>query len=276
MSGSKSHTGKLRQKPSGKARKRFGQHFLRDEAVLQGIVDAMHPGADDLLLEIGPGNGALTAHLVGLSRRYVAVELDRDLVPLLRARFDGLEVISADILRVDLSELFGAQRWRVVGNLPYNISTPLLVRMLEHPGSIRDMHFMLQREVASRLSAAPRSKAWGRLSVLVQYHCEVEHLFDVAPESFDPPPRVWSAVVRLAPRVEKLPLVSEKALELVIRHAFSQRRKRLSNALQSLQVDFEQAGVDPGQRAEELSVAQFVALANALSGAGLSGDRENA
>jgi len=125
---------------------------------------------------------------------------------------------------------------------------------------------MLQREVAGRLSAAPRSKAWGRLSVLIQYHCEVEQLFDVAPESFDPPPRVWSAVVRLVPRVDKIPLVSEEALVTVIRHAFTQRRKRLSNALQLLAVDWEQAGVDPGQRADELSVAQFVALANTLPG----------
>ncbi len=276
MSGSRKHMGKPQPKAAWKARKRFGQHFLRDEAVLQAIVDAVHPGPDDLLLEIGPGNGALTAYLDGASRRYVAVELDRDLVPLLRTRFGGVEVIAADILRVDLSDLFGSQTWRVVGNLPYNISTPLLVRMLAHLGSIRDMHFMLQREVASRLSAAPRSKAWGRLSVLVQYHCEVEQLLDVAPESFDPPPRVWSSVVRLVPRVEKMPLVSEEAFERVIRNAFSQRRKRLSNALQSLGVDFDKAGVDPGQRADELSVDQFVALANTLSGPGLSGDRENA
>ena len=253
-------------RPGIHSRKRFGQHFLHDEAVLQRIVDAVRPTAGDLLLEIGPGHGALTEYLDGLPGRYVAVEIDRDLIPFLKARFANLELISADVLRVDLSNLFGAQKWRVVGNLPYNISTPLLVRLLAHLPSIRDMHFMLQREVAGRLSAAPRSKAWGRLSVLIQYHCEVEQLFDVAPESFDPPPRVWSAVVRLVPRVDKIPLVSEEALATVIRHAFSQRRKRLSNALQLLAVDWEQAGVDPGQRADELSVAQFVALANALPG----------
>ena len=250
---------------SHRPRKRFGQHYLHDDAVLQRIVDAVRPAPGDLLLEIGPGHGALTAYLDGLPGRYVAVEIDRDLIPFLKARFANLELISADILRVDLSNLFDAQKWRVVGNLPYNISTPLLLRLLAHLPSIRDMHFMLQREVAGRLSAAPRSKAWGRLSVLVQYHCEVEQLFDVAPESFDPAPRVWSAVVRLVPRVDKIPLVSEESFATVIRHAFSQRRKRLSNALQLLAVDWEQAGVDPGQRADELSVAQFVALANALS-----------
>ncbi len=260
------HPSAARRTSARGVRKRFGQHFLIDESVLQRIAGAIHLGPQDLLLEIGPGRGALTEYLAGVPDRYVAVEIDRDLIPFLKARFAGVEIVAADILRVDLQGLFGGERWRVVGNLPYNISTPLLVRVLSHLDNIRDMHFMLQREVAARLAASPRSKAWGRVSVLIQYHCEVEHLFDVAPESFDPPPRVWSAVVRIVPRAVKLPLSSECALDSVLRHAFSQRRKRLSNALQSLAVSWEQAAVDPALRADELSVAQFVSLANALCG----------
>jgi 16S rRNA (adenine1518-N6/adenine1519-N6)-dimethyltransferase len=248
-----------------RARKRFGQHFLTDPGVLQRMVRCIQPGTDDLLLEIGPGHGALTEYLAGTTARYVAVEIDRDLVPLLRARFQGLEVIADDVLRLDLDCVFApGERWRVVGNLPYNISTPLLVKLLGHLDSIRDMHFMLQREVAARLAAAPGSKAWGRITVLTQYHCMVEPLFDVAPESFQPPPRVWSAVVRLTPRAQPLPLRRAGDLDRVLRQAFGQRRKRLGNALQSLALDWAQAGVDPGRRADDLSVADFVALANAL------------
>lgn len=252
-----------------RARKRFGQHFLTDPGVLQRMVQCIRPGADDLLLEIGPGHGALTDYLSGTTARYVAVEIDRDLVPFLHARFPGLEVIAADVLRVDLDTVFApGERWRVVGNLPYNISTPLIAKLLGHLPRIRDMHFMLQREVAARLAAEPGSKAWGRITVLVQYHCEVEPLFDVPPESFEPPPKVWSAVVRLTPRAETLPLRDAAGLDRVLRQAFGQRRKRLGNALQSLAPDWVQAGVDPGRRADDLSVAEFVALANALSSDG--------
>jgi 16S rRNA (adenine1518-N6/adenine1519-N6)-dimethyltransferase len=247
-----------------KARKRFGQHFLTDQGVLDSMVRAIRPAADDRLLEIGPGHGALTEHLAGTTARYVAVEIDRDLVPFLKARFDRLEVINEDVLRVDLDALFGAERWRVVGNLPYNISTPLLLELLDHLDQVRDMHFMLQREVAARLAAVPGSKAWGRITVLVQYHCAVELLFEVPPESFQPPPKVWSAVLRLVPRTEKLRLHHPEALDRVLRQAFGQRRKQLGNALQSLAPDWQRAGVEPGRRAEELSVAEFVALANAL------------
>lgn len=249
-----------------RARKRFGQHFLTDPAVLDQIVAVVRPGKDDRMLEIGPGHGALTELLHGLPGRYVAVEIDRDLVPFLKARFDRLEVINDDVLRVDLAALFagGEGPWRVVGNLPYNISTPLIARLLTHGNAIRDMHFMLQREVAARLAGRPGTKAWGRLSVLTQYHCEVETLFEVAPESFEPPPKVWSAVVRLVPRAAPLALAEPGSLDQVLRHAFSQRRKRLGNALQSLKPDWNRAGVDPGRRADDLSVAEFVALANTL------------
>jgi 16S rRNA (adenine1518-N6/adenine1519-N6)-dimethyltransferase len=252
---------------TGRARKRFGQHFLTDPGVLEQMVRSIQPAADDLLLEIGPGHGALTEYLYGSCARYVAVEIDRDLVPFLRARFARLEVVNDDILRVDLPALLGGgDRWRVVGNLPYNISTPLLVRLLGSLPCIRDMHFMLQREVASRLAASPGSKAWGRITVLMQYYCTVEPLFEVPPESFDPPPKVWSAVVRLVPRPQPLPLSDPDSLNQLLRLAFGQRRKRLSNALQSLAPDWDRAGVDPGRRADDLSVAEFVALANTLTG----------
>ncbi len=254
-----------------RARKRFGQHFLTDQAVLTQMARAIRPREDDLLLEIGPGHGALTEHLRGTTARYAAVEIDRDMVPFLKARFgapaDGaVEVINDDILRVDLATLLGGgpRRWRLAGNLPYNISTPLIIRLLAHLPHIEDMHFMLQREVAARLAGQPGSRAWGRITVLTQYHCEVDQLFDVAPQSFDPPPKVWSAVVRLVPRAERLDLQRPEALDTVLRHAFSQRRKQLGNALQSLALDWQRCGIDPSRRADDVSVAEFVSLANAL------------
>ena len=249
-----------------RARKRFGQHFLTDRGVLEQMVRAIGPRPDDQLLEIGPGHGALTEHLYGLTRRYLAVEIDRDLAPLLKARFDGLELVNADVLQVDLAALLGdGGSWRLVGNLPYNISTPLMLQVLGVLDRVADMHFMLQREVAVRLAAGPGSKAWGRITVLMQYHCDVDLLFEVPPESFDPPPRVWSAVLRLLPKRETLPLNDPAALDRVLRHAFAQRRKRLGNALQSLEPDWDRAGVDPDQRADAVSVAGFVALANTLT-----------
>lgn len=249
-----------------RARKRFGQHFLVDQAVLTALVKRIRPQPHDKLLEIGPGHGALTEHLYGTAGRYAAVEIDRDLVPFLKARFADLEVINDDILRVDLAGLLGTEPggWRLVGNLPYNISTPLIVRLLEHLAHIRDMHFMLQREVAARLAGDPGTKAWGRIAVLTQYHCRVEMVLEVPPEAFEPPPKVHSAVVRLVPRSDRPSLDDPAALDRVLRQAFSQRRKRLGNALQSLQPDWAGAGVDPGRRADDLSVEEFVALANHL------------
>jgi 16S rRNA (adenine1518-N6/adenine1519-N6)-dimethyltransferase len=260
------------------ARKRFGQHFLADRGVLDRIIRELRPAPDDHLLEIGPGRGALTAYLArevitpDATGRFVAVEIDRDLVPALEERFPGLELINADILRVDLADLFARagdqvpeRRWRIVGNLPYNISTPLLVRLLQHLPHIRDMMFMLQREVADRLSAAPGTKAWGRIAVLVQYLCTVEKLFDVPPGSFRPPPKVWSAVARLTPRAAPHQADTE-ALDTVLRAAFSQRRKRLSNALQSLDIDWDGSGVDPGKRADAVSVEEYLALARSYRG----------
>jgi 16S rRNA (adenine1518-N6/adenine1519-N6)-dimethyltransferase len=247
-----------------RARKRFGQHFLHDAGVLQRIAAALNLQPDQRLLEIGPGRGALTAELHGQPGRYLAVEIDRDLVPQLRAQFPDIELVNADILRVPLDELLEQGAWRIVGNLPYNISTPLLVRLFAHTDAIRDMHFMLQLEVAKRLAAVPGTKAWGRLTVLAQYHCEIDALFDVAPTSFTPQPKVTSAVVRLMPRRDKLELANPRHLDLVLRHAFSGRRKRISNALKSLEFAWESLDIDAGARADQLSVRDFVMLANAV------------
>ena len=185
-----------------KARKRFGQHFLTDASVLARTLDCIGPRPTDRLLEIGPGRGALTELLHGTAERFVAIEIDRDLAPILRARFPGLELVVADVLKFEFTELGTDAPWRIAGNLPYNISTPLLVRLLTSNLPIEDMHFMLQKELADRVGGEPGTKAWGRLSVLVQYHCTVEMLFDVEPSSFVPPPKVRSSVVRLTPRAE--------------------------------------------------------------------------
>jgi 16S rRNA (adenine1518-N6/adenine1519-N6)-dimethyltransferase len=247
-----------------RARKRFGQHFLVDEGVLQRIVDVIRPGTEDCLLEVGPGPGALTRYLYGTTRRYLAVELDRDLIAPLKTEFPALELISADILKVDLEHTLAPEQWRLVGNLPYNISSPLLLKLFESLGWIRDMHFMFQRELGARLSARPGTRDWGRLSVITQYHCEVESLFDVGPESFSPPPKVHSQVVRLVPRVTVEP-VDMARLSEVVRLAFSARRKRITNGLKTLNVDWDLAGVGLQQRPDELSVSDFVRLANAVS-----------
>lgn len=247
-----------------KARKRFGQHFLTDPAVLERIGAVLALGSQDQLLEIGPGNGALTEVLYGHCRHFVGVEIDRDLISRLRAKFPELEIFNEDVLRLDFQAVFATANWRVVGNLPYNISTPLLVKLFAVTDLIRDMHFMVQREVGLRLSASPGSKAWGRLTVLAQYHCRIEGLFDVPPESFKPAPKVFSQVIRLTPRADKLPLNDVECFDHVLRTAFSQRRKRVSNALKSLEFDWDALGIAPDTRPDQLSVENFVMLANTL------------
>jgi 16S rRNA (adenine1518-N6/adenine1519-N6)-dimethyltransferase len=249
------------------ARKRFGQHFLTDEGVLQRIADLVRPQPADRLMEIGPGHGALTRYLNTGTERYLAVELDRDLIGPLTARFEDIDVISGDILKVNLVELLNPPGWRLVGNLPYNISSPLLGRLFSHLHLIRDMHFMFQRELAERLSGVPGRKSWGRLSVMTQYHCEVESLFDVSPMAFSPPPKVYSQVVRLRPREEREP-VDMQVFEQVLRLAFSARRKRIANALKTLAVDWEAAQVDQSRRPDDLAVKEFVRLANAVASGG--------
>lgn len=246
-----------------RARKRFGQNFLTDESVIQRIVDALNPGEADRVFEIGPGQGALTALLEPLPALYRAVELDRDLLPFLRARFPAAEFISGDVLKLNLAEVLdGGRPWRVVGNLPYNISSPLLALFTNfvdaHPDRIRDLHVMLQREMAERLAATPGTKAWGRLSIMVQLHFAVEHLFDVAPESFSPAPKVWSSVVRLIPR--EPPALDTALLDRILRMAFAGRRKRLSNSLKAFAIDWQACGLDPSVRADNVSAEEFVRL----------------
>lgn len=247
-----------------KARKRFGQHFLTDNQVLARIVAAVGVKPGDRLLEIGPGHGALTELLYPEADSLAAIEIDRDLISMLRARFPDLAIINADILNVDLEDVLVGGRWRLVGNLPYNISSPLLLKLFAHLELIVDMHFMFQRELSQRLAAQPGTKDWGRLSVLTQYHCLVQPLFDVPPEAFRPPPKVQSQVIRLAPRPDK-PEVDEEVLKRVLRTAFSSRRKRLSNGLKLFELDWDALPVTPDQRPDQLSVEDYVKIAQAVS-----------
>ena len=249
----------------GKARKRFGQHFLTDRAVLARMAGCVDLRPSDRLLEIGPGRGALTEFLHGASKRFVAIEIDRDLAAPLRAHFPDLELIVADVLKFDFADLGDGEAWRIVGNLPYNISTPLLIRLLGSPLPVADMHFMLQKELAERVNAQPGTKDWGRLSVLVRRRCSVEQLFDVEPSSFVPPPKVLSSVVRLTPRAETLPLRNTAAFDAILRTAFSARRKRIDNALKKLPIDWRHAAVDRQARPDQLGVDDYVRIANALA-----------
>lgn len=253
-----------------RARKRFGQNFLRDESIIRRIVAAIRPKPDEQLLEIGPGRGALTSALLARDCKLLAIELDRDLVPLLQQQFGAnprFALQQGDALKLDLNTLGFDQPVRVVGNLPYNISTPLIFHLLRQAGRIADMHFMLQKEVVERLAAGPGSKAYGRLGIMTQYFCAVESLFEVPPGAFTPAPKVQSAIVRLIPhKVLPHPARSLPLLERVVRTAFNQRRKTLRNALQEL-IDGEQIsalGIDPGARPERLSLAEFVRIADTL------------
>jgi len=247
------------------ARKRFGQHFLIDGAVIDAIVDAIDPKPGDALVEIGPGLGAMTDPLVARGAKLTVIELDRDLAERLRRRPE-LDVIEADVLQVDFAALAQrrGQRLRVVGNLPYNISTPILFRLLGVAAHVVDQHFMLQKEVVERMAAAPGSKDYGRLSVMLQWRYAIESVLDVPPTAFDPPPRVESAVVRMQP-LPALPAVDAGLLEELVRVAFSQRRKLLRNTLgRWLDERRHAGGFDLQRRAEEVPVGEYLALAAAL------------
>ena len=250
-------------------RKRFGQHFLHDPAVIARIVAAIQPRESDALLEIGPGQGAITVPLLQTAGRLQVVELDRDLIDPLREqcrKAGDLTLHNADALQVDFCRLTtDAAPLRVIGNLPYNISTPLLFHLLSQARCISDMHFMLQKEVVDRLTAAPGSRQYGRLSVMVQYRCRVTRLFTIGPGAFQPPPRVESAFVRLEPyRESPVEIHDEAVLELMVRQAFAQRRKTLRNALRGILEDeaIRSLGIDPSVRAEMLGLSEFAALAN--------------
>jgi 16S rRNA (adenine1518-N6/adenine1519-N6)-dimethyltransferase len=258
-------------------RKRFGQHFLTDAAVIDGIVAAISPMPGQRMVEIGPGLGALTQPLVERLGHLIVIELDRDLASRLRSRAD-LTVIESDILKVDFAQLDLAlptvsgravdglrpqPQLRVVGNLPYNISTPILFHLLEFAEIIVDQHFMLQKEVVERMVARPSTPAYGRLSVMLQWRYAMENVLPVPPESFEPPPRVDSAVVRMVPRLDQ-PSVDPERLGEIVKAAFSQRRKLLRHTLGKWLDDHGFAGeFDLQRRGEEVSVAEYAALARA-------------
>ena len=248
-------------------RKRFGQNFLRDESVIEAIARAVAPRAEDHLVEIGPGEGALTQALIGSGCKLDAIELDRDLRTRLLAAFSTyirFTLHSADALKFDFAVLADQKRTlRIVGNLPYNISTPLIFHLLDKAELVADMHFMLQQEVVERLAASPGSKDWGRLGVMAQFQCEVEHLFDVPPEAFYPPPKVQSAIVRLTPhKTPPYPDVDRDALASVVTQAFAQRRKTLRNNFKGTFTDeaLTSVGIEPDWRAERLQLEDFVNL----------------
>ncbi len=262
-------------------KKHYGQHFLHERSVIGRIVAAIAPQPGDRLVEIGPGEGALTIPLLEAAGRLTAIELDRELIEPLRARAAGigaLEVIHADVLDVDFTALAQGGKLRLAGNLPYYVSSPILFHCLAHADAIADMHFMLQKEVVDRMAAAPGGKTYGRLSVMLQLACRVEPLLRVAPGAFRPPPGVDSMVVRLTP----LPAAQRPDpaltchIEAVVRSAFGRRRKTLANALSGL-LDADAiraAGIDPGARAETVPPPGFVTLARHAATAGLPADAE--
>lgn len=250
-------------------RKRFGQNFLQNQHIINNIIHAINPQPDDNVLEIGPGLGALTQPLLRQLNKLTAIEIDRDLqqylseLPIAQGK---LTIVGADALTVDFSQ-FGPQL-RVVGNLPYNISTPILIHLLAYAAQIEDMYFMLQKEVVDRMAATPGTKAYGRLSVMLQYHCEVESLFAVPPEAFDPQPKVDSAVVRLIPyKSSPFDRVDVAQLQQLVATAFSMRRKTLINNLKGLisADQLQDLGIDGSKRPEQISVTEYVQLAKFIS-----------
>ena len=252
-------------------RKRFGQNFLHDHNVINNILANLQIKSGDHWVEIGPGLGALTTPLLGKNITLDVVELDRDLVSHLKDQYKdkpNLTIHSGDALKFDFAKLAKPdEKLHIVGNLPYNISTPLMFHLLDNSACIADMHFMLQKEVVDRICAVPGSRKYGRLSVMMQYHCTAECLFVVYPESFDPAPQVTSAIIRLIPHATPPVMVSDKAVfNKVVTQAFSQRRKTLRNSLKLLvsEESFVSFGIDPSVRAETLSLLDFANLSNQL------------
>lgn len=252
-----------------KARKRFGQNFLHDHNIIYNIIAHIQARENQHWVEIGPGQGALTAPLLAQNVKLDVVELDRDLVELLQRKFSSqaqLTIHSADALNFDFAALVQeGEKLHIIGNLPYNISTPLLFHLLESSNCIADMHFMLQKEVVDRICAEPGSKQYGRLSVMMQYYCQGELLFDVPPESFDPVPKVMSAIIRLVPHSQPpVVLTSMESFNQLVSHAFSQRRKTIRNSLKNLLTEEQivELGINPSARAETLTLEEFAALSN--------------
>ena len=249
-------------------RKRFGQHFLTDPGVIGAIISAVAPRDDEVIVEIGPGHGAITRSLAARASALHAIELDRDLAASLRREFDTIANVTiheADALKFDFGAL--GKSLRIVGNLPYNISTPLLFHLINFREHIVDMHFMLQKEVVDRMAAAPGSKTYGRLTIMLGCHFQIDALFDVDRLAFDPPPDVTSAVVRLTPLPAGTFVIDdENRFAKLVAQAFSQRRKTIRNSLREVanEAMLESVGIDPGLRAEAISIADYVRLANTL------------
>ncbi len=261
----------MSNKAGHQARKRFGQNFLHDPGVIERIVRAIHPKPEDTLVEIGPGLGAITEEILAINPRLQVVELDRDLIPVLRTKFfnyPDFQIHEADALTFDFGQLAApGKRLRIIGNLPYNISTPLIFHLLAHAGTVQDMHFMLQKEVVQRLAAVPGDNNYGRLGIMAQYFCKVQPLFEVGPGAFRPAPKVDSAIVRLVPH-DTLPHPTKDlaTLQAVVRTAFNARRKTLRKALAAM-VSVEQLqrlGINDGLRPENLGLADYVAIADLL------------
>lgn len=253
-----------------KARKRFGQNFLTDRSLIQRIVDTINPVAGELVLEIGPGQAAISQPLSESGAELHLLEIDRDLAARLKLMFEptgSARVHQGDALRIDFSDILNKRPFRLVGNLPYNISTPLLFHVLQWHEQVIDMHFMLQQEVVKRMAAQPGTKAWGKLSVMCQYHCEVMPLFVVPPEAFFPAPRVQSMFVKLVPhRQPPVEIHDMAAFKGLVSQAFSMRRKTLRNSLRALlnARQIESCGIDPAARPETLGLEQFANLASLL------------
>lgn len=257
---------------SHKPRKRFGQNFLHDKMIIQRIVNSINPRQGDHIVEIGPGEGALTELVLDKIGSLDVVELDRDLIPLLKIRFvmqDGLRIHQADALKFDFCQLQNTnEKLRIIGNLPYNISTPLLFHLFEHSHCIQDMHFMLQKEVVDRIVAKPGDSSYGRLGIMLQYFCRAEYIFTVKPEAFNPPPKVDSAIVRLVPH-EKPPVDIQNFDEFskLVNFSFTQRRKTLRNILKGKldTAGIEALNLDPTIRPERLSLADFTKISNTIN-----------
>jgi len=250
-----------------RARKRFGQNFLQDQRVIQRILQAINPQPGDHILEIGPGRGALTRGLIASGCQLDVVEIDRDLAAELRQQHPDLNVIEADILKFDFKSLERKGPIRVVGNLPYNISTPLLFRLFEHVGLIKDMYFMLQLEVVERMVAPHSTSNYGRLSIMSQHYCENQKLFDVTPDAFIPQPKVTSAILQLLPHTQPAKIDNLALFQALVTRAFTQRRKTLRNALKPYLTaeEMESLNISASQRPETVSGAQYIQCANYLS-----------
>lgn len=254
-----------------RAKKNFGQNFLQDDAIIGQIIQAIYPKSTDHMIEIGPGLGALTKPILPAVEQLDVIEIDNDLIaPLekLKQAHPKLTIRHQDALTFEFNQYKGSKQLRIIGNLPYNISTPLLFHLLSYKDLIKDMHFMLQKEVVQRICAEPNTKAYGRLSVMLQYYCHTEMLFLVPPTAFSPPPKVDSAILRLIPKTSLEPtLTNPKHFAKLVKQAFSQRRKTLKNTLKTMDCGeaLSELGIDKKMRAEQVSVENFARLSNRLT-----------